>query len=101
MGSLAGTGGKNQYRHSDGSCLCHLSMLLDIAPSKEIAGFLLHHAIEKFEQDAEDMRSFALKNAALRRSLENENEKDAYLRTIIRIVGERSVCVPWAQDAEI
>lgn len=47
------------------------------------------------------MRSFALKNVALRRFLQNENEKDAYRRTIIRIVGERSVCTPWTQDGSV
>lgn len=101
MGSLNEADGKHQYRRSDGSCLYHLSMMLDRTSSEVITDFLLHHAIKKFEQDAEDMRSFALKTVALRRSLQNENEKDAYRRTIIRIVGGRSVCMPWAQDAGI
>lgn len=93
--------GKKLYANSDSACLHHLSMLLEEADSKDTGEFLLHHAIEKFEHDAEDMRSFALKNEALRRYLQNDNEKDAYLRTIIRIVGEHNVCMPWAQDGEI
>jgi small GTP-binding protein len=99
--SLKEPEGMNRYRRSNGSCLYHLSLMLDNAPPEELRNFLLHHAIEKFEQDAEDMRSFALKNVALRRFLQNENEKDAYRRTIIRIVGERSVCTPWTQDGTV
>jgi len=98
--SLKDTESKKQYSRSNGSCLYHLSLMLD-SSSEEVRDFLLHHAIEKFEQDAEDMRSFALKNVALRRFLQNENEKDAYRRTIIRIVGERSFCTPWTQDGTI
>lgn len=99
--SLREPEGMNRYRRSNGSCLYHLSLMLDKASPEELRTFFLHHAIEKFEQDAEDMRSFALKNVALRRSLQNENEKDAYRRTIIRIVGERSVCTPWTQDGTV
>lgn len=99
--SLKEPEGMKDYRLSNGSCLYHLSLMLDNTPPEELRDFLLHHAVEKFEQDAEDMRSFALKNVALRRFLQNENEKDAYRRTIIRIVGERSVCTPWSQDGTV
>ena len=47
------------------------------------------------------MRSFALKREALRRSLENRNEEDAYRRAVIRMVGERYVSSPWPEDGEI
>jgi hypothetical protein len=36
-----------------------------------------------------------------RRALQNRNEEDAYRLTIIRIVGDRNVCMPWAADGEI
>jgi GTPase Era involved in 16S rRNA processing len=90
-----------KYLHSQGLCLWHLGMLIDKVPTDELKDFLLSYEAKLFEQDAEDMRSFSLKNEALRRGLQNINEKDAYMRTMIRIVGERSVCVPWAQDGEI
>lgn len=95
------TNGQKQYRASQGVCLRHLGMLLNVISSAELHEFLLSHAILLFEQDAEDMRSFALKHDALRRALQNKNEEDAYRRAVIRIVGERSVCAPWAQDGFI
>jgi hypothetical protein len=94
-------GGLDQYRHSQGACLRHLGMLLDAAVSAESRAFLLSHAIQSFEQDAEDMRSYAMKRDALRRALQHRNEEDAYRRAIIRIVGDRRVCMPWAEDKEI
>ncbi len=93
--------GLREYRRSQGACLLHLGMLMDNTSSAESRNFLLSHAVQHFEQDAEDMRSYAMKHDALRRALENVNEKDAYRRTIIRIVGDRSLCMPWAEDREI
>jgi GTP-binding protein EngB required for normal cell division len=101
IASLDDEAGKSRYLRSEGACLYHLSRLLDATASAGTGDLLLQHARERFEQDAEDMRTYALKSDALRRALQNENEKDAYRRTVIRIVGGRSVCMPWAQDAEI
>jgi ribosome biogenesis GTPase A len=100
-GLLEGSDFRNQYRHSQGVCLRHLGMLLDAVKEEDIRTFLLSHTAQCFEEDAEDMRSFALKHESRRRALENRNEEDAYRRAIIRIVGERSLCVPWAEDGEI
>ena len=91
----------NRYRRSQGLCVRHLGLLLDVTPSKDTRKFLLSHAAQAFEDDAEDMRTFALKREALRRSLENKNEEDAYRRAGIRLAGNRNVCVPWIQDGEI
>jgi len=91
---------RSQYRCSQGVCLRHLGMLLD-ASAVDCHEFLLSHAAERFEEDAEDMRSYAMKHEALRRTLQNRNEEDAYRRAVIRIVGGRSVCMPWAEDGEI
>ncbi|MCL6591943.1 MAG: dynamin family protein [Firmicutes bacterium] len=95
------TAGRNLYRRSQGVCLRLLGMLIDAVPAGEDPDFLLAHCVERFEEDAEDMRSYALKREALRRNLQNRNEEDAYRRTVIRMVGSRSVCAPWAEDAEI
>ncbi len=92
--------GRNQYRRSQGLCLRHLGMLLDIASAAE-GHFLLSHAVRRFEEDAEDMQSYALKHEAIRRTLQNRNEEDAYRRTMIRIVGGRNVCMPWPEDGRI
>jgi GTPase Era involved in 16S rRNA processing len=92
--------GVEMYRHSQGLCLRHLAMLLNFA-SPEIHSLLLEHSIQRFEQDAEDMRTFALKNDALRRGLQNANERDAYRRTILRFASDKRVLTPWAEDADI
>jgi len=75
-------------------------MLLD-ASAVDCHEFLLSHAAQRFEEDAEDMRSYAMKHEALRRTLQNRNEEDAYRRAIIRIAGGRSVCMPWEEDGEM
>jgi hypothetical protein len=93
--------GRNQYHRSQGVCLRHLGMLVNATSQEGIHEFLLSHAFQRFEEDAEDMRSYAMKHEAIRRALENRNEKDAYLRAIIRIVGGQSVCISWAGDGEI
>jgi predicted GTPase len=100
-GLLNKTDGLNQYHHSQGVCLRHLDMLLKAISSEEIRKFLISHAILRFGEDTEDMRSFALKGEALRRALQNQNEQDAYKRAILRMVGNRSVCVPWFTDGYI
>lgn len=92
--------GRSQYRRSQGVCLRHLGMLLD-ASAVDCQEFLLSHAAQRFEEDAEDMRSYAMKHEALRRALQNRNEEDAYRRAVIRIVGGGSVCMPWDEDGEI
>lgn len=93
--------GKSQYRRSQGVCLWHLGMLIDAIYHEETREFLISHAVQRFEEDAEDMRSYAMKHEAIRRALQNRNEKDAWLRAIIRIVGSQSVCMPWAGDGDI
>jgi len=95
------TEGQNRYHQSQGACLWHLGMLIDTGPSGEIHEFLISHAIQQFAHEAEDMRTYALKQDALRRALQNRDEEYAYLQTIMRIVGNRNVCMPWAEDGEI
>jgi GTP-binding protein EngB required for normal cell division len=89
-----------QYRQSQGVCLRHLALLLG-ASTAEFHEFLISHSAQRFAEDAEDMRSFVLKQEALRRALQNRNETDAYRRTMIRIIGNRNVCLPWPGDGDI
>jgi len=93
--------GRSRYRRSQGVCLRHLGMLVDATSTPGSREFLLSHAAQRFEEDAEDMRSYAMKHEAIRRALQNSNEEDAYQRAIIRIVGGRNVCTPWAEDRDI
>ena len=92
---------QSRYNRSEGLCLRHLNMLLDSVSVPEVRNFLLLHEARHFEQDAEDMRRYAMKRDALRRSLLNQNEKNAYFRTVSHLVGHRSLCAPWDLDGEI
>jgi hypothetical protein len=47
------------------------------------------------------MQNYAMKHDGLRRALQHKDEGDAYLRAIVHLTGERGVCAPWPQDAEI
>lgn len=98
---IADAAGRSRYAQSQGVCLRHLGMLMEATPESQIREFLLSHAVRRFEEDAEDMRSFAMKREAIRRALENRNEEDAYRRAVIRFAGSRNVCAPWAGDGEI
>lgn len=93
--------GQNLYVSSQGACLRHLDRLLDNISSEETRLFLLMHAARAFETDVEDMRNYVLKRDALRRDLIHSNQEDAYRRSVIRFVGDRSVSSPWAEDGEI
>jgi GTPase Era involved in 16S rRNA processing len=90
--------GRNTYLLSQGACLRHLGMLMDTVSTDGIREFLLSDAARHFQEDAVDMRSYSMKREALRRSLQNSNEVDAYRRAIIRMVGGKGVYVPWAED---
>jgi len=98
---VRGGTGRALYNHSQGACLRHLAMLVDAVTDPEQRTYLLSHAAQRFEEDAEDMQTYAMKHDALRRDLQNRDEEDAHRRAVIRMVGGRAVCVPWAEDAEI
>lgn len=93
--------GREKYIHSQGVCLKHLEKLLKAVASESDREMLVSHAALRFDEDAEDMRTFALKSDALRRALQNRDEKDAHLRAIARLVGSRALAVPWPKDGEI
>jgi hypothetical protein len=76
-------------------------MLVNTVNSEETRLFLLMHAARAFEMDVEDMRNYVLKRDALRRDLIYSNQEDAYRRSVIRFVGDRSVSMPWPEDGEI
>lgn len=92
--------GRSVYVSSQGVCLRHLDLWLPFL-SNESAQFVLRHASVCFEEMAEDMQSFSLKTEAIRRSLNNSDEDDAYLRTIVHLVGTRGNCMPMSKEAEI
>ena len=93
--------GRQAYARSQGVCLRHLDLLVKAVASEEASQFLLAEAARHFEETAEDMQSFAIKWDAIRRTLHNRDEGDAYVRAVIRVVGESRVCVPGCQDKEM
>ena len=93
--------GRRAYAQSQGVCLRHLGLLVEAVASEDVVRFLLAEAARHFEEVAEDMQNFAMKREALRRTLHNRDEEDAYVRAVIHVVGESRVCVPWKQDAPV
>lgn len=89
------------YAQSQGVCLRHLKLLIARVSSSQLREFLLANASAHFAGLAEDMRNYAIKREATRRQLANADENDAYLRTLVHLVGERYLCVAWNPDSEL
>lgn len=92
--------GRRAYAQWQGVCLRHLALLLDFTTA-EATPFLLSEAARRFEECAEDMRSFATKRDAIRRALIHSDEEDAYFRAIVHIVGDQGLSAPQSGDPEI
>jgi len=88
---LATQEGQDYYRRSLGLCLPHLRKAFAINPSGEIKEFLLLEQARHFEELSEDMHSYTLKRDAIRRSLANDNEDNAWMYALIQLVGARTV----------
>ncbi len=82
--------GRQRYEHSSGLCLPHLSAALAAHLSQETTSYLLHQQASRLEEISEDMRSYVLKRAALRRSLAHSEEEGAWRRALVQLVGERN-----------
>jgi hypothetical protein len=89
------------YSSSQGVCLCHLGLLIRASASDDVAEILSKTAARRFEETAEDMRGFAMKRDATRRTLTNDDESDAWMRAITHIAGAKSYCMPRPSDGEI
>ena len=98
---LKETVGLRIYRDSPGVCLRHLAQVIRAGGDSATIRRLLQHASARFGETAEDMQNFAMKREGLRGWLVNDDERDAYLRAIVHIVGERRVCAPWREDFDI
>jgi hypothetical protein len=90
---------RDAYARSKGVCLRHLGLLLAATADGEGRRFLLTEAVRHLDELSEDMQSFAMKHEATRRYLQNQDEADAWMRTLIQIAGHRSLCVPWSEEA--
>lgn len=87
---IANSDGANSVSRSHGPCLVHLERLLHRVSAVN-RRHLLRNAARRFDELAEDMRSFVLKRDALRRPLINGDEEDAYRRVLIHLFGDRRV----------
>jgi GTP-binding protein EngB required for normal cell division len=83
--------GRDTYERSRGLCLPHLGMVLKAALPDGVGEFLLKEQVQRLEELSEDMRSYTLKRAALRRALLNANEEHAWRRALVQLTGERNV----------
>ena len=93
--------GRVAYASSQGVCLRHLGLWLPVLNSDKTSQFVLEEASRRFEELAEDMQSFSLKTEGLRRERCNADERDAWLRAIIHLVGTRANCLPRTGDIGI
>jgi hypothetical protein len=98
---LTAPGGLRAYRDSQGVCLRHLSLLAPAIQSANLLRQVLQHASRRFEDAAEDMQNYAMKHDGIRRWLQNQDEKDAYLRVIVRMAGGKAACALWEADLEV
>ena len=86
-----GEGGTHERDVLEASwCLRHLRSALEAAPDGPGVRRLLDAQAEQLEATAEDMRTYSLKRAALRRGIINTREADAWRRGLIQLVGERA-----------
>ena len=92
LADLAGASERGLDRRASALCLPHLWAVLAAQTEAAIARKLLDAQARRLEEIAEDMRSYALKRAALRRSLQNSDEEHAWVRALWRMVGQRTAC---------
>jgi len=91
---VGGQAGQKEYARSQGVCLRHLDRLLAAVSTAALRQFLLAEAARQFGKLAEDMRAYAIKHEALQRGLATVDEKDAYRRALVHLVGDKRVCLP-------
>jgi GTP-binding protein EngB required for normal cell division len=72
-------------------CLSHLSLLIGAVGDGSVARRLLQRAATILDRLAEDMRRYATKHDAVRRSLVTEEETDAGQRALAAVAGLRNV----------
>jgi len=87
--------GRKAYEGSQGVCLRHLAILVEGFSCEEMKRWAVAHATRRLNEMAEDMRRYTAKRDAQRRADIGEDEKDAYLRALSRVVGGRAVALPW------
>lgn len=93
--------GRKAYAASQGLCLRHLDLLLGDVRSNELTDFLIGEAARRFAEIAEDMQNYALKRDAREGYALNQDEKDAWWRGLVHLVGDKKVAVGWDESVEL
>jgi len=82
---------QDQYTRSGGLCLPHMSLVLQKISDANLSRMILETQIHRFEELSEDLRSFLLKRTAIQRGLLNTEEQSAWIRALVKMVGDRMV----------
>jgi GTPase Era involved in 16S rRNA processing len=98
LSQLASREGQAQYARSRGLCVPHLYAVLAKSPTTDAIEFLLREQIQHLEKISEDMRSYMLKRDALRRGLQNADERNAWRHALVQLTGERNVRALWSAE---
>jgi GTP-binding protein EngB required for normal cell division len=81
-----------------GLCILHLHSILGAGLPPTSVYELVASEAEALERIARDMRMYALKHDAIRRGLVTEEERNAYLRGLAWVAGERTIARPWPTE---
>jgi GTP-binding protein EngB required for normal cell division len=90
VAALARPEEQERYRQVAGLCMPHLQQALAPPCPTDIAEYLLTEQRRRLEALSEDLRSYSLKRAALRRGLINQDEETAWRRALVQLAGERN-----------
>jgi GTP-binding protein EngB required for normal cell division len=81
-----------------GLCILHLHSILGAGLPPSSAYELVASEAETLERIGRDMRMYALKHDAIRRGLVTEEERNAHLRGLAWVAGERTIARPWPTE---
>ena len=83
--------GREAYAKSQGLCLRHLGLMVAVESGTSVSHFLLSEAAKRFHEIAEDMKGYAIKHYSIPRGRFTPDEKDAYVRALIHLAGEKII----------
>ena len=88
--------GRDLYRQTAGVCIPHLIQIAGEAPDPERNRFLLAEQVRQLEDLSEELQSYTLKRAALRRGLVHRTEENAWQRLLLKLAGDGKIY--WKSD---
>jgi hypothetical protein len=85
---------RDAYAKSQGLCLRHLGLMVAAESGTSVSHFLISEAAKRFHEIAEDMKGYVVKHYAIPRGHFTPDEKDAYIRALIHLAGEKTIYTP-------